>query len=335
MESLAAARSPARVMDVEVTKQQRAPKPPYTTSTMCQAANNRLGLSTEDTMKLAQGLFERGLITYHRTDTVRITVEMINAIQAFVQKQYGREYCPDHPYVYLSENSQADAHEAIRPTAIHPIEECEKLALGNGLTDTHVELYRLIVGRTIASQMAPARSELTKARLDYGGQVFLAKGTVQIFAGHGKVYEDLSKNKDANEAMPDLSAGQELEVIKLQLLDKETKSPARYSEATLVKELEKQGIGRPSTFATILENLKTRNYIKLQKKFLVPTGKGEKLIDLLSAKFPWVINYQFTREMEEYLDKVANGKANWRDFAKSLHSKMNFMEPPAWKKAAG
>jgi len=330
VESLAGARSPARVASVEQKMQQRAPKAPYTTSTMCQASNNRLGLSTEQTMDLAQGLFERGLITYHRTDSVRIAAETISEIQSLVSRTYGKEYCPDHPYVYLSKDSQADAHEGIRPTAIHPLEACEQLVIGNALTDQHVALYRLIVARTLASQMAPARSELTKAKIEYGGQVFLATGTVQVFAGHGKVYEDLTKDKEEGEKMPTLAAGQEMDVLGLDLLEKETKSPSRYSEATLVKELEKQGIGRPSTFAAILETLKKKGYIKLAKKFLVPSGKGEKLIDLLSAKFPWVINYQFTREMEEYLDRVANKKANWRDFAKSLHAKMGYMEPPAF-----
>lgn len=331
MKKISTADKKAVVNKIESKKVVKSPKAPFTTSTLQQAANNRLGLGVEQTMELAQGLFEKGLITYHRTDSQRVSGEFINEARENIRAEYGQEYCPEKAYVYISQNSQADAHEAIRPTHIYNSDDLNKIIKENKLTEMHENLLRLILTRTIASQMSQAIFDSTKVTLRYGEELFIASGSVMISPGYNKIYEDLEKkDEDENDNLPKLAAGQIVDVIDFNKIMKWTKAPTRYTEATLVKELEKRGIGRPSTYASILRTIKTRKYVKLDKKYLVPSPEGEKLIAYLKANYGWVIDYDLTQTMENYLDLVEDKKANWQDFVKKLHEHLGFIDPPAW-----
>ena len=283
-------------------------------------------------MELAQGLFEKGLITYHRTDSQRLSIEFIQEIQSHVKAEYGARYCPDQPLNYKSKNSQSEAHEGIRQTAVHKMEEIPGKIKISGLGPEHEELYKLICSRTIACQMTKAEYEMKTVKIEYGGEIFKASGTIQKFDGWAKLYEDITENDEGdNKSLPAMTQGENVEVKGIEMLERETKPPRRYTEATLVKELDRRGIGRPSTYATILKGLKSRRYLIIEKGSLVPTNEGRSLVACLKEKHPWVIDYNLTKSMEEYLDKVQENRANWRDFAKSLHKQIGFAEPPAWK----
>jgi DNA topoisomerase-1 len=322
----------ARVLHIEKKSISQSPKGPFTTSTLQQAANNRLNLSAETTMDLAQGLFEKGLITYHRTDSQRLSMEFLVELRSQIKNEYGPNYCPEQPIFYATENSQADAHEGIRHTSIHKLENIPDIIKANGLNKDHEELYRLICSRAIASQMKRAENEKTNIKIEFEGEKFNATGTVKIFDGWSRIYNDIKiKDEDENALLPALNVSDEINVIESELLEKGTKSPPRYSEASLINALEKKGIGRPSTYATILKTLKTRRYIKLDKKNIAPTSEGFALIGCLKKEHPWVIDYKLTSLMEDYLDKVQEQKGNWREYAKLLHKQIGFNEPPAWK----
>jgi DNA topoisomerase-1 len=169
-------------------------------------------------------------------------------------------------------------------------------------------------------------------KVEYGGEIFKASGTIQKFDGWAKLYEDITENDEGdNKSLPAMAQGENIEVKGIEMLERETKPPRRYTEATLVKELDRRGIGRPSTYATILKGLKSRRYLIIEKGSLVPTNEGRSLVACLKEKHPWVIDYNLTKSMEEYLDKVQENRANWRDFAKSLHKQIGFAEPPAWE----
>jgi DNA topoisomerase-1 len=331
MNKLSSAEKKAVVNKIESKKLVKSPKAPFTTSTLQQAANNRLSLGVEQTMELAQGLFEKGLITYHRTDSQRISGEFIAEAREHIRAEYGMESCPEKAYDYISKNSQADAHEAIRPTHVFNLDDIKKIISDNNLTELHEKLLRLIATRTIASQMSPAVFDSTKVTLSFGDELFIASGSVMISPGYNKIYEDTEKkDEDENDKMPKLVEGQIVDVIDYDKITKFTKAPARYTEATLVKELEKRGIGRPSTYASILKTLKTRKYVKLDKKYLTPSPEGIKLINYLNANYKWVIDYDLTRTMEDYLDLVEAKKAKWQDFVKKLHERLGFIDPPDW-----
>lgn len=322
----------AKVLAIEKQLILRPPKGPFTTATLQQAACNRLKLTTDKTMELAQGLFEKGLITYHRTDSQRLSIEFIQEIQSHVKAEYGARYCPDQPLNYKSKNSQSEAHEGIRQTVVHKMEEIPGKIKNSGLGSEHEELYKLICSRTMACQMTKAEYEIETINIEYGGEIFKASGTLQKYDGWAKLYEDITVNDEGdNKSLPGMTQGENIEVKGIEMLERETKPPRRYTEATLVKELDRRGIGRPSTYATILKGLKGRRYLIIEKGSLVPTNEGRSLVACLKEKHPWVIDYNLTKSMEEYLDKVQENRANWRDFAKSLHKQIGFAEPPAWK----
>jgi DNA topoisomerase-1 len=235
------------------------------------------------------------------------------------------------PLSHTSKNSQADAHEGIRPTHVHALADLGKIAGENGLNDDLSALYRLIVCRTMASQMSQSVYRSTVVHLVYGGEMFNASGSVLEFPGFSKIYEDAEKlSEEQNEKLPQLNKGQSIDVKDKKCLEKFTKAPSRYTEATLVKELEKRGIGRPSTYAAIMKTLKERKYLVIQKKFLVPTESGERLIGLLKEKYQWVVDYDFTRSMEDTLDLVEHKNAKWQDFVRKLHERLGFISPPSW-----
>ena len=326
----------ARAEKVELKEVSQRPRPPFTTVDMQAAASAQLGLAPERSMQLAQGLFEVGLISYHRTDSVRFAPEFTAEVREFIRASLGPEYVPAAPQEYKSKNSQAEAHEAIRPTHMHAYEEAAGLIAKEGLTEDHKKLYELIYRRAVASQMASAVIDAVLYVFDCAGEKFKATGRTLKFPGYLKVWKDsaeekaIDKGKDDedpdNQTLPQITQGEDVQKVGEKMDEKQTKPPKRYSEASLVKELEKRGIGRPSTYASIVGLVKSRGYVRIEKSRLVPAAAGEQLVDYLAAKHPWVIDYAMTATMEEYLDQVEtreNG-CTWQTFVKEIHGKTGF-----------
>ena len=270
-------------------------------------------------MMLAQDLFENGLITYHRTDSVRISDEAIKNIRAFIKKEFGQEYLPPKAKKYKSKNTQADAHEAIRITNFVPLEEQRKLIQEKGLTEDHFKLLKLIYQRTIASQMKEAVYERTTATFDINGHKFKTTGSVLVFDGYKKLYN--IEDKEDTQKIPPLKKGELVKKVDQKLEEKWTKPPPRYTEGSLVKKLEELGIGRPSTYATIMKTIKERGYVIKEGNTLKPTQAAYELVDYLNKKYNWVVDYDFTKKMEEFLDYVEQRKKDWKEFVKQLYEK--------------
>lgn len=308
-------------------RKDRTALPPFTTSSLQQAASKGLGLSPERTMQLAQMLYEAGLITYHRTDGVSVDSEAKKATGLVILRHYGEQYLPEKPPVYKTKSANAqEAHEAIRPTDVTHLPDAEK---GAGTA-----LYELIWKRFVASQMANATYTVTAAMLHAGQSQqkpfpleLRAQGRELAFDGFLRVYEEPADDgedddNDASSTVPVLKQGQMLQVVDVPVTEKQTRPPARFTEAMLVQTLEKQGIGRPSTFASTLGVLKDRKYVKLSKKRILPTDLGLRLNDFLIGQFPQVFAYDYTAKMEAQLDEIASGETTrlatlqsfWEDF---------------------
>lgn len=322
----------AIVETVENKVLNRSPKAPFTTVDLQAAASISLSISPEKSMELAQGLFEAGLITYHRTDSVRLSDDFLQEAADFVNASFGSEFVPAKPKKHTSKNSQADAHEAIRPTHLHPIDEIDGKIKEAALTADHAKLYGLIFKRAVSSMMADATFDSTTYSFDIGGLPFKASGSIPKFAGWMVLYkedteEDLDTEKEQD--LPVLLKNDSCEKISIDIESKTTKAPSRYTEASLIKALEKMGIGRPSTYASIMQTIKKREYITIEKKKLRPSERGEILVDWLNESNPWVIDYKFTADMENYLDKVEEKSpgATWQLFCKDIHQKMDFFKP--------
>ncbi|MDQ7055472.1 MAG: DNA topoisomerase [Persephonella sp.] len=254
--------------------------------------------SPEKTMLLAQDLFENGLITYHRTDSVRISDEAVKSIRAFIKEHFGQEYLPQRAKIYRSKNTQADAHEAIRITNFVPLEKQKQLIQEKGLTEDHFRLLRLIYKRTIASQMKEAVYERTTAIFDIKGYRFKTTGSVIIFDGYKRLYN--IEDREETQKIPPLQKEEKLKKIDQKLEEKWTKPPQRYTEGSLVRKLEELGIGRPSTYATIMKTIKDRGYVIKEGNALKPTQAAYELIDYLDKKYSWVVDYDFTKKMEDF-----------------------------------
>lgn len=295
-----------KILDVKETPAQKNPYPPFTTSTLQQAASSRLGLSPSMTMRLAQKLYEAGHISYMRTDSVNLNEEVIKKIAILVTKDYGAEYSEEHHYKTKSKNAQ-EAHEAIRPT--HP----EVKTAGNG--DGERKLYALIRTRTIASQMSAAKILRTKVTAEASEKEvpnFSANGSVVLFPGW-YACDNAARGEDTE--FPKITVGETLDLQSLTSEEKWTTPPNRYSEAGLVKELEKRGIGRPSTYASIIKTIIDRGYVLKDGKALQPTETGEVVDDFLAAHFAEIVSDVFTADMESKLDDIANGD---REYEKTL-----------------
>jgi DNA topoisomerase-1 len=310
----------ATVKKVEKKQVKQSPKPPFTTSTLQQSASTVYRFSPEKTMMLAQDLFESGLITYHRTDSVRISEKAIQEIRSLVNREFGKDYLPEKIRVYKSKNTQADAHEAIRITHFVNLEGQRKLIQEKGLSEDHFKLLKLIYERTVASQMADAIFERTNVTVDIKGYTFKASGSILKFKGYKAVY-DLEEEQEEIQNLPDLKNKDVLNVEKIDLEEKFTKPPARYTEGGLVKKLEELGIGRPSTYATIIKTIKERGYVVKENGSLRPTENAFYLIEYLNNRYNWVIDYSFTKKMEDFLDKVEENKKDWKEFVRQLHEK--------------
>ncbi len=295
----------------KVTKREvkSASPPPFTTSTLQQAASNLFGWSAKRTMKLAQDLYERGLITYHRTDSLNLATEAVSATRKLIQTQFGREYLPEKPHFYKTKSKVAqEAHEAIRPTKI------ERKEVGEGLIKTHQKLYDLIRTRMIQAQMKPAvyLKTVIEVETDKGYQL-KAEGKILIFDG----WKVLAKQEKGDELV-EVKQGEELAYINVIGEQKFTKPPARYTEASLIKELEKRGIGRPSTYATIISTIQARMYVEKEAKKFKPTNVGIAVTEFLNENFAKIMDYDFTAKMEADLDEIAKGKKNWVQVLKAF-----------------
>lgn len=307
----------AEVTAVTKSRKQRKTKPPYTTSTMQQDAVNKLNFSSKKTMMLAQNLYEGveipghghvGLITYMRTDSTRISDEMIKQVRPYISETYGEDYLPAKPNVFSKSKEAQDAHEAIRPTSL----SFPPSALTGILSRDQLRLYTLIWNRFIASQMAPQIQQSTSATLQCGIYTLKATGVHVLFDGF--TIMQLSKKKDNEESdfLPPLKKGDIVKNTKVNGEQHFTAPPPRYTEASLIKTLEEKGIGRPSTYAPILDTIQKRRYVTKENKQFVPTEVGFKVTELLKKYFEGIINVDFTANLENWLDKIAEGKATYK-----------------------
>jgi DNA topoisomerase-1 len=314
----------------------QSPKPPFTTVDLQAAAAVRLKFTPEQTMKLAQALFDHGLITYHRTDSVRMDEAFVTEIREFLGKTLGSRYLPEKPHQHKSKNSQAEAHEGIRPTHMHSVADIAAMIKKEGLTPDHGRLYELIFKRAVASQMAAARYDSTVMHFAVAGERFRAAGRVLTFDGFLKVYAEVDEEKEKKmdedtklQLLPPVDVGELVPKVQEILDEKKTKPPGRFTLGSLVKELERLDIGRPSTYAAITKNITDRGYVKEEKGKVVPQPPGETLIDYLRDKHAWIIDYALTSKMENFLDLVVENKETWQRFCRGVHNKMGFSIPPA------
>ena len=305
------------VDDIKLGEKKRAPAPPFTTSTMQQEASRKLGFAIKKTMSVAQGLYEGvkikekgsvGLITYMRTDSTRISEVARSAAKQHIEAEFGKEYYENR--YYKTKKDSQDAHEAIRPTYI----ELTPDKIKADLTNDQYKLYKLIYNRFIASQMASAIYDTVGVKVLANNYVFRANGQTIKFKGFMALYVETEDNeeKEEYEKIPYLEKGQELLNEKIDTKQSFTEPPARYTEASLVKTLEEKGIGRPSTYSPIITTILARRYIEKIQKQLHPTELGKVVNKLLIENFQDVINIEFTAEMENQFDKIAEGKENWK-----------------------
>lgn len=315
------------VKEVDKKKRKRSPAPPFITSTLQQEAARKLRFTAKKTMLIAQQLYEGlelgsegsvGLITYMRTDSVRVASEAQQEARDFIVKEFGKEYIPSKIPVYKSKKSAQEAHEAIRPTSVFRTPQSVK----DYLTRDQYRLYTLIWNRFVASQMSPALLEQTSVDIGVGRYIFRATGTVIKFQGFMSLYtEGIDDATEEDRKLPDLKEGETLKVLSILPRQHFTQPPPRYTEATLVKELEARGIGRPSTYATILSTIQERKYVEKSDGRFRPTELGIVVNDLLVDRFSDVMDYNFTAKMENNLDKIEEGAHKWYNIV------MDFYKP--------
>lgn len=318
-----------QISNVETKERQKNSPPPFITSTLQQEAYRRLKFPVKKTMFLAQRLYEGvdlgaegpiGLITYIRTDSVRVAKEALDAVRDYISKQYGKDYLPEKPNVFRSRKGAQEAHEAIRPTSLEHVPETIESQLDRDL----FRLYQLIWNRFLASQCAPALYENTTAEITSLGSsptfVLRATGSTLRFPGFLAIYRDTDENEKNEQngeekgeigSLPCLSPDDLLSLRNVNPSQHFTNPPPRFTEASLVRELEEKEIGRPSTYATILSQIQGKGYLKKSKGKFFPTELGALVNDLLVESFPEIVNVEFTAEMEEKLDQIESGKENW------------------------
>lgn len=282
------------------------PSAPFITSTLQQAASTRLGFSVKKTMTLAQRLYESGYITYMRTDSTNLSQDALNAVRGLIGGVFGDKYLPEKPRFYSSKEGAQEAHEAIRPTDVNL-----KATDLKGVERDAERLYELIWRQFVACQMNDAEFLSTSITAMAGDYELRARGRIMKFDGFLKVMPAASK-KDEDVVLPDLREGEALSLIQLEPKQHFTKPPARYTEASLVKELEKRGIGRPSTYAAIISTIQERGYVKLQNRRFYAEKMGDIVTDRLTESFQDLMDYGFTAKMEERLDEIATGREDWK-----------------------
>jgi len=328
------------VTSLTVKDKKRNPAAPFITSTLQQAASQRLGFRAGRTMRAAQKLYEgvemekgeaAGLITYMRTDSVRVADEALADARRYVEEKLGADFLPANPNVYKSRKTAQEAHEAIRPTSVERTPESVK----KYLSADEYRLYELIWKRFVASQVKPAIMATTTLDVAAGRYTLRATGSRLKFEGFLKIYNDVEDTKKEPEnIIPPLESGQELKLEEITPNQHFTQPPPRFSEATLIRELEEKGIGRPSTYAAIMSTIQSRDYAESVDRKLVPTELGRKITELLIKHFPDIMNVEFTARMEEDLDKVEEGDKDWisllsdfyKPFEKALEAAEKNME---------
>lgn len=327
------------VQNVKKRVTKRHPAPPFITSTLQQDASYRLGFQSKRTMKVAQELYEGvdieglgavGLITYMRTDSLRISEEAQKAASDYVTAQYGADYLPPEPRVYKSKKNAQDAHEAIRPS----MPDLTPDRVKSSLTVDQFKLYKLIWERFIASQMADALMDTVSVDIEADNCIFKATGSTVKFEGFTVLYDDAKSEKGENKNLPELENGMAIRVKSLEGNQHFTQAPPRYTEATLIKALEENGIGRPSTYAPTITTITSHLYVEREGKQLKPTVLGEVTTELMKEHFQNILDVKFTAEMENNLDEVEQGKKSWvatledfyGDFSKTLETAEEKME---------
>ncbi len=317
------------VTSVKRAVKKRKPLPPFITSTLQQEANRRLNFQTRRTMMVAQELYEgvnlgesgmHGLITYMRTDSLRVSEDARATAKEFILSRYGDKYYPKTPNIYKAKKNSQDAHEAIRPTDPYLTPDAVKGKLSND----QYKLYKLIWERFIASQMCGAELDTVTYEMECAGHVFRVGGSSVKFAGYMTVYDDRIEDSDNEDglstlSLPSLSEGQKLALIKMLTEQHFTQPPPRYTEGMLTKVLEEKGIGRPSTFLPTITTIISRGYVKRNGKVLVPTEVGEVTTKLMMDTFPSIIDYNYTADMEEDLEKICSGEKPYETVLKEFY----------------
>lgn len=314
-------KGPFTVINIEEKQRRRKPQAPFTTSKLQQAAGSKLKYSSRKTMIIAQQLYEGinleggpvGLITYMRTDSVRISQQALEETRNFIRENYPKAFLPDKPNVYKNRSSSQDAHEAVRPTSVYRTPSSVK----QHLTRDQYRLYSLIWEQFLASQLPPAVFITTTVDIGSNGGVFRVNGQKVVFAGFLKVMKQ--NNGENNKALPKLTVGEELEPIEVEKQVHYTEPPPRYTDATLVKFLEESGIGRPSTYAPITTTLIKRYYVERRNRQFKPTFLGKLTNGLLVDNFPDLLDIEFTAKMEEKLDEIAEGKMGWNKLLEEFY----------------
>lgn len=324
---------PFEVVEVKRRERSRKPFPPFITSTLQQEASRRLKLTSTRTMRIAQQLYEGmeigdegsvGLITYMRTDSPRLAPEAVAAVREFIGNTYGPEYVPASPHFYKGRKTAQEAHEAIRPTSM----ERTPAKVAPYLDKAQLSLYTLIWNRFVASQTAPAVFDVTTANIKSGNLLFRVTGSVLRFDGFLKIYAQLKEEPaegtageqdESDRLLPPLTVGETLKLEKLSPRQHFTQPPPPFNEATLIKELEEQGIGRPSTYAETVSTIQRRKYVALEDKRFRPTLLGRIIAGLLVDGFPRLVNARFTAEMESYLDRIEEGHASWTETLENFY----------------
>ncbi len=320
------------VTSVKNGTRKKSPAPPFITSTLQQEASRKLGFQSRRTMRVAQELYEgveiddlgaTGLITYMRTDSLRISNQAISEVTEYIEGKFGEKYLPAKPRYFKSRSNAQDGHEAIRPSM--PSLEPDKIK--HNLTSDQYKLYNLIWKRFVASQMADCVQKTTRADIEGNGYVFKASGYTVSFDGFTSLYvEGKDEVEEKASQLPELS--KDMPVKKREIIPNQhfTQAPPRYTEASLIKALEEHGIGRPSTYAATITTITSREYVKRESKTLVPTELGEAMVKLMKERFPKIVNLKFTAQMEQELDTVESGDVEWKalidnfykDFDKTL-----------------
>ena len=317
---------PFAVKSVKRGKKHRSPSPPFITSTLQQESSRRLGMTPRRTMSIAQQLYEGvdieglgtvGLITYMRTDSLRLSDEALMAAKNYIIEHYGKEYYHGSFRVYKTKSGAQDAHEAIRPTNI----ELSPERVRKDLTPEQYRLYRLIWGRFTASQMANSVYDNVVVDVESNDYIFRANYSEMKFPGYTAVYEE-SRDEETNELrskLPSLEEGERVYLEKMLPEQQFTQPPARYTEATLIRAMEEKGIGRPSTYAPTISTITSHEYVVKDGKYLKPTNLGEVVTELMMERFPDIVDLKFTNHMEEELDDVESGKRYWKELIREFY----------------